>query len=236
MGSAGFEALLRRLALLVLQGLATVLAGKVELVDFLDLDGDAEAVEVVPARAPTLVFVGALHPAGVGDVLAADAFVLVFVFDFVDGLEGTVEGLVVVLVELVDPLALVFLLLVVEDDPFEVEGVEEGAFGEGGYLVGVDGADGVCVLPELDDLAVLRDFCDFGVASADHLSRQSSTFRNSFSSTIVDTEFFIFSKSYLYHGFAFISFRASSRCCGLTAMPNFRRASCSILGLPLIDL
>ena len=100
MGSAGFEALLRRLALLVLQGLATVLARKVELVDFLDLDGDAEAVEVVPARAPTLVFVGALHPAGVGDVLAADAFVLVFVFDFVDGLEGTVEGLVVVLVVL----------------------------------------------------------------------------------------------------------------------------------------
>jgi hypothetical protein len=182
LGSVGLELLVGGLALLLLLGALAEAADEVDVLDLLGPGLDACALEVVPAGAPALGLVAALDPEGLLDDFAADALLLLLVLIRLAGaldlllhldllLGRTLDLLLLALVLALALLRLVDVLLleVVEDDAFEVEGVEEGALGEGLDVVGVDGPDLEGVLALLDDLAVLGDVCDLDVRVADGL-------------------------------------------------------------------
>lgn len=103
-----------------------MLADELEVSDVLLLALYTSAFEVVPAGAPALALVAAEDPERIRDGLPADALILVLVLllDFLlwfftfDVPLLTILGL----------FARILLLLVVEDDSLEAEGVEEGPF------------------------------------------------------------------------------------------------------------
>lgn len=176
------------LALLLLLGAALAeLADEVYVFHLFWLGLDARALQVVPARAPALGLIAALDPVRLLNHLPTDALLLLVIFPRTPTdalallldlhhhshpllLDHPLHALL--LLALVLALALlrlinVLLLKVVEHHAFQVEGVEEGALGEGLDMVGIDGPDLEGVLPQLYLLVIFGDLCDFKVRAVD---------------------------------------------------------------------
>ena len=125
------ELFLRRFAILLLVDVASlaVLADKLHVIDFFFIGLNPCALGVVPPRASAFVFVVAHDPQRIGDGLAADALVFVIVLGTLYFLLRFLLDVGAFFLPIFDYLASILLLEVVEDDPFEVKGIEEGPFG-----------------------------------------------------------------------------------------------------------
>lgn len=178
--SIWFEFFVRRLTFLIFIVALTEVAHEINVFNLFRLSLYACTLKMVPAWAPAFSLVAALNPKRLLDDLAANTFLLFFVFIYFSTfhfLFTTIrfffrKPLTLFFFALVFSfvfLCLVNILLfeVVKNHAFQIERIEESTLGKGLDMVWVDGADLEGMLSLLDHFAVFGDFCDFRVGSVD---------------------------------------------------------------------
>lgn len=192
---------------------------------------------MIPVGAPAFVLVDALDPLGCWDVLAADAFLLLFAVSttipdviligskpFFWLLHASVGGLL---------LELVFLLQIVHHISLKVERVEESSLGQRLDVFWAYCSNGEGAIAILDERLVVLDIRDALMRKADRLNECSFTSKN-LSSLIIVSVFLYFSISLSIAG-SFLSSESTDPASeGPALMPSLLRISTSpLFSIPL---